>query len=137
MRDDQWDPAAVVLARGTGHHDYPARFQLVAAMNPCRCGFLGSEIRACRCRRHERARYLSRLSGPLLDRFDLFVEVGPWKGAYLNRKAKPTTRKKTFRKTGGDWRQYPDGDHLAAARQDRSLRRAPAWPRCGCRWRRR
>lgn len=106
----------VVLARGTGHHDYPARFQLVAAMNPCRCGFLGSEVRACRCRRHERARYLSRLSGPLLDRFDLFVEVGPWKGAYLTRKTKTRSPGKTSPKTGGDWRQYPDGSHLASAR---------------------
>jgi magnesium chelatase family protein len=99
----------VVLARGPGHHEFPARFQLVAAMNPCRCGFLGSTVRTCRCRAHERARYLSRLSGPLLDRFDLFVEVGPWKGAYLTRKAQPPTR--------GDWRRTPIRIHLEGARK--------------------
>ncbi len=73
----------ITLSRGGGSRIYPADFQLVAAMNPCRCGFLGSEIKPCRCTLAERRRYLSRLSGPLLDRFDLFVQVGSWEGEFL------------------------------------------------------
>lgn len=54
---------------------YPARFQLIAAMNPCPCGFLGDPEKACTCSVAERLRYVSRISGPLLDRIDLVVKV--------------------------------------------------------------
>lgn len=54
---------------------YPAAFALVAAMNPCPCGFRGSSLRACVCDRGRISQYMARLSGPLLDRFDLHVEV--------------------------------------------------------------
>jgi len=67
---------AVRIARVGGQRVFPARFQLVAATNPCRCGFLGSRVRPCRCRPGEIARYQSRLSGPLRDRFDLVVDLG-------------------------------------------------------------
>ncbi len=77
------EESEITLARGGGNCVYPADFQLVAAMNPCRCGFLGSGIKDCRCSLAERRRYLSRLSGPLLDRFDLFVQVGQWEGEFL------------------------------------------------------
>ncbi len=70
------------VARGAGSRSYPASFQLVAALNPCRCGFLGSPDRPCRCTAAERARYRGRISGPLLDRFELFVEVGAWEGEF-------------------------------------------------------
>ena len=53
----------------------PARFMLVCAMNPCRCGWYGHPSGRCRCTEAEVKKYLSRLSGPLLDRIDLFVEV--------------------------------------------------------------
>jgi magnesium chelatase family protein len=66
----------VRLARASGAREFPARFQLVAAANPCRCGHRGSRTRACVCSEAERARYLARLSGPLRDRFDLAVELG-------------------------------------------------------------
>jgi magnesium chelatase family protein len=79
----------ITLARGGGSRIYPADFQLVAAMNPCRCGFLGSGIKPCRCTTGERRRYLSRLSGPLLDRFDLFVQVGAWQGEFLREGGPP------------------------------------------------
>jgi magnesium chelatase family protein len=55
---------------------FPARFVLMAAMNPCPCGFFGSPLRPCRCAAMERRRYRQRISGPLLDRFDMHVEVG-------------------------------------------------------------
>lgn len=67
----------VVIARASGSLTFPARFQLVAAANPCPCGFLGDPRRACRCSPHAIARYRSRLSGPLLDRIDMHLEVQP------------------------------------------------------------
>jgi magnesium chelatase family protein len=60
------------VGRGTV---FPARFQLVAAMNPCPCGKAGSETEACSCRPGVAARYTSRISGPLRDRIDLWVEM--------------------------------------------------------------
>jgi magnesium chelatase family protein len=72
-----------VVARANAHVTYPARFQLVAAMNPCRCGHAGDMARACprvpRCV----ADYQSKLSGPLLDRIDIHVEVPPVASADL------------------------------------------------------
>ncbi|MDX6769258.1 MAG: YifB family Mg chelatase-like AAA ATPase [Elusimicrobiota bacterium] len=65
----------VRVTRARDAFDYPARFQLVAASNPCPCGWRGHPRRACECGPHETARYLSRLSGPLLDRVDLQVET--------------------------------------------------------------
>ncbi len=65
----------ITIARATQRAEYPARFQLVAAMNPCPCGFLGSGQRTCRCTPDQVARYQGKLSGPLLDRIDLHVEV--------------------------------------------------------------
>ncbi len=65
----------VTISRVARQADFPARFQLIAAMNPCPCGQLGSPLQACRCSPDEAARYQSRLSGPLLDRIDLQVEV--------------------------------------------------------------
>ncbi len=65
----------VTISRAARQSDFPARFQLIAAMNPCPCGHLGSLLQTCRCTPDEAARYQSRLSGPLLDRIDLQVEV--------------------------------------------------------------
>jgi len=73
----------VVIARASGSLTFPARFQLVAAANPCPCGFLGDPRRACRCSPHAIARYRARLSGPLLDRIDMHIEVQPVRFAEL------------------------------------------------------
>jgi magnesium chelatase family protein len=70
------EDGTVRLSRGSGRRHYPARFQLIAATNPCRCGYLGSNRKACTCPAHLIARFRARLSGPLLDRFDLCVELG-------------------------------------------------------------
>lgn len=67
----------VTIARAALTLTYPARFTLVAAMNPCPCGFAGDPTRACRCSALEIQRYRSRISGPILDRIDLHVEVPP------------------------------------------------------------
>jgi magnesium chelatase family protein len=65
----------VTIARAARTAVFPARFVLIAAMNPCPCGFRGDERRACRCTAAQVARYHSRLSGPLRDRIDLIVDV--------------------------------------------------------------
>ena len=65
----------ITIARAARRAEFPACFQMVAAMNPCPCGFLGSAQRACRCTPDQVARYQGKLSGPLLDRIDLHVEV--------------------------------------------------------------
>jgi magnesium chelatase family protein len=65
----------VTIARAARTAVFPARFVLVAAMNPCPCGFHGDDRRACRCTPTQIARYRGRLSGPLRDRLDLIVEV--------------------------------------------------------------
>ena len=65
-----------VIARVMAHTEYPAKFQLVAAMNPCRCGHLGTKEKWCSRAPDCAAAYLSRLSGPFLDRFDMHIEVG-------------------------------------------------------------
>jgi magnesium chelatase family protein len=67
------EEGSVVISRAAGQVRYPARIQLVAAMNPCRCGYFGDPERACRCAINEPERYVRRVSGPLLDRLDLRV----------------------------------------------------------------
>ena len=67
----------VSIARANHHVTYPARFQLIAAMNPCKCGHAGEPGYSCRRGRRCADDYQARLSGPLLDRFDLFIHVPP------------------------------------------------------------
>ncbi|MCI5065126.1 YifB family Mg chelatase-like AAA ATPase [bacterium] len=67
----------VTITRAVGTTTYPASFQLVAAMNPCPCGRFGMKDRRCRCSRHEVARYLKKISQPILERIDLHVEAEP------------------------------------------------------------
>lgn len=63
----------VRIARSGGLVTFPCRFSLIGAMNPCPCGYHLDEKRACSCHPAERRRYMHKLSGPLIDRFDLFV----------------------------------------------------------------
>jgi len=65
----------VVVSRARGTVKYPARFTLVAALNPCPCGFRGSLIKSCVCKESDVARYERKISGPIIDRIDLWVEV--------------------------------------------------------------
>ena len=64
-----------VIARANHHVTYPAKFQLVAAMNPCRCGYAGSPGYHCRKGKKCADEYWTKLSGPLLDRIDMHVEI--------------------------------------------------------------
>jgi len=65
----------ITISRAGRQADYPARFQLVAAMNPCPCGYLGDSSRDCRCSAERVDKYRSKISGPLLDRIDIHMEV--------------------------------------------------------------
>jgi magnesium chelatase family protein len=69
------ESGVVAVSRAARQVEYPARFQLIAAMNPCPCGYLGEPTGNCRCAPPEIARYRARISGPLLDRIDLRVAV--------------------------------------------------------------
>ncbi len=65
----------VTVSRVQGRMDYDASFQLIAAMNPCPCGYLGDPLKPCSCTPYQVSRYLGRVSGPLLDRIDMQVNV--------------------------------------------------------------
>lgn len=65
----------ITISRAARQADYPARFQLIAAMNPCPCGYLGHYNNKCRCTPDQVSRYRAKISGPLLDRIDLHIEV--------------------------------------------------------------
>ncbi len=65
----------ITVSRAARQADFPARFQLVAAMNPCPCGYFGDPTGRCRCTPEIVARYRSKISGPLLDRIDLQITV--------------------------------------------------------------
>ena len=65
----------ITISRAARQADFPAEFQLIAAMNPCPCGYLGHFMNKCRCTPDQISRYRSKISGPLLDRIDLQIEV--------------------------------------------------------------
>src|SRR5450830_469632 len=69
------ESGCITISRAARRAEFPARFQLIGAMNPCPCGYLGSVQKACRCTPDQVARYQGKLSGPLVDRIDLHVEV--------------------------------------------------------------
>ena len=69
------EEGAVSLKRGRVHSRFPASFQLIAAMNPCPCGYFGDSQRTCRCNSYEVESYRGRISGPLLDRIDMKLHV--------------------------------------------------------------
>jgi magnesium chelatase family protein len=69
------ETGSITISRAARRAEFPARFQLIGAMNPCPCGYLGATQKACRCTPDQVNRYQSKLSGPLLDRIDLHVEV--------------------------------------------------------------
>ena len=74
----RWQPledGRVTVSRAAGSVTFPSEFMLVAAMNPCPCGYFGDLKRECRCGPNQVQRYRQRISGPLLDRIDLHIEV--------------------------------------------------------------
>lgn len=81
------EDGCVTVARVAGSATYPSRFMLVCAMNPCRCGWYGHPTRRCTCSPAELKKYRARVSGPLLDRIDIAVEVPTLEYAELSGKA--------------------------------------------------
>lgn len=71
------EDGTVTISRVAGTFSYPCRVMLVCAMNPCPCGYFGHPVRRCTCPPNAPARYLARVSGPLLDRLDIHIEVPP------------------------------------------------------------
>ena len=106
------ESGTISIARAARRAEFPARFQLIAAMNPCPCGHLGSPTRACRCTPDQVSRYQGKLSGPLLDRIDLHIEV-------------PSLSVQ-------DLVSGPPGESTAAIRQRSAAARALALARQGC-----
>jgi len=79
------EEGTITIARANGTLTIPARFMLVAAMNPCPCGFLTDPKKQCRCNPMQIQRYLTKVSGPLLDRIDIHLEVAPLRYEELRR----------------------------------------------------
>ena len=75
MLREPLETGEIHISRATRQATYPAQFQLVVAMNPCPCGYLGHPSKPCRCTPDSIKRYRDRISGPLLDRIDLTIEV--------------------------------------------------------------
>ena len=85
------EDGTVTVARSGGTLHLPARFQLVCAMNPCRCGWRGHPSGRCTCSDREVAKYVEKISGPLLDRIDMHIEVPSVEYEAMRRKEKPET----------------------------------------------
>ena len=81
------EEGVVTVSRAAGTVTYPSRFMLICAMNPCKCGWLGHPTQRCTCSDTEIKRYHSRVSGPLLDRIDMIIEVPALNYAELSGKA--------------------------------------------------
>lgn len=77
----------VKLSRVSGTIKYPANFMLVGALNPCPCGYFGTNVKRCKCSDYEVKKYVSRLSGPILDRIDIFSSVNPISYEEINKSA--------------------------------------------------
>jgi magnesium chelatase family protein len=101
----------ISIARSRNTIRFPARFQLIAAMNPCPCGYLGDNKPECRCTPHQVRQYQTKISGPLLDRIDISVELG---------------REKISLVTKGN-----TGESTATVRQRIAMADSQAHKRCG------
>ncbi len=84
----------ISIARANNTYSYPAKFMLIGSMNPCPCGFLGDTKHECSCNQGQINKYLSKISGPLLDRMDIHIEVSPVYYEDLNSKTKEESSEK-------------------------------------------
>lgn len=110
----------IVITRAGSQAEYPAEFQLVAAMNPCPCGHYGDPRKACRCTLHALSHYQQKLSGPLLERIDLHLQVLPqtldfFDQPTITRETSAQVRERVMQAREIQWqRQQKLNQHLAA-----------------------
>ena len=97
----------VTISRAASTITYPSRFMLIAAMNPCPCGYLSDPTHPCHCTRHQIHRYRSRISGPLLDRIDIHMEVPtvPYRDLMRHSPAEPSGQIRHRVTTARKWQQ--------------------------------
>lgn len=124
------ESGVVHIARAARHASFPARFQLVAAMNPCPCGFCGDPHGRCRCTPDQVARYRGKLSGPFLDRIDLFIEVPALSPEQLSRAAEGESSAQVRQRVEAAWarqqaRQGEANARLSGQALDRHCPLAP------------
>ena len=96
----------VTITRAAAKVTYPSNFTLICAMNPCRCGYFSHPTKPCTCRKGEMKRYLSKISGPLLDRMDIQVEVAPVDYEALRRSSRTAESSEEIRKRVNAARAY-------------------------------
>jgi magnesium chelatase family protein len=119
------EDGVVTIVRSTGSATYPSRFMLVCAMNPCKCGWLGHRSGRCRCTPSAIRRYQSRISGPLLDRIDLIVEVPALEFDELAGKTDTTAESSATIKTRVDAARQIQRTRLQAQHMDCNARMGP------------
>jgi magnesium chelatase family protein len=122
------EDGSVEIVRAHGSVTYPARLQLIAAMNPCRCGWYGDAVRACRCPAAEPQRYMRRVSGPLLDRLDLRVVMARLEPTQLVETATPESSTAVAGRIAAAWQvaSARNGGIANAALRGRRLHRCCA-----------
>ncbi len=112
------ESGTISISRALRQVRYPARFQLIAAMNPCPCGYYGDEKNHCRCSLEQRYRYQSKISGPFLDRIDLFVELQALSHHELCQPAEMSNNNQTHLETSSDIQK-----RVCIAREKQLMRR--------------
>ena len=108
------EDGVVTVIRAAAKVKYPASFMLVCAMNPCKCGYFGDSNRHCTCTPQARTKYLERVSGPLLDRIDIEIELPSVSYSDISRKGKPGEPSAEIRKRVNAARAFAN-ERLAAA----------------------
>ncbi len=121
----------VTISRAGGTLRLPARFQLICAMNPCRCGWRGHPDRRCTCSQRDRERYVEKISGPLLDRIDLHVTVPSVEYEAMRRRETPESSAEV--KTRVDAARAIQAERLAGSGAACNAQIAPAQLGAFCR----
>ncbi len=112
----------VIVSRAKRTIQFPAQFMLVAAMNPCPCGYFGSTLRACKCTPSQIVKYLAKVSGPLVDRIDIHIDVPAVAFGKLRSKARQidsdTLRGRVIAARETQARRFGDGRTMTNARMN-------------------